>query len=284
MHEKVDTREIAVNRPINLDLPQKEYTYMENFVHFWVNIPICCGIGHELSYKVAKGNYVCEDLSIAYRAERRNPGEVFEQGFSAYSFYRSLNKFVPSIDDLINGEISGKEFFFNILPWITIFLPITILYFAIRILFNIIFYPLSFFGQSLYEAPFISNWSALALSKEERNVWCFLSSTSVFWRYVVVLDGYIDFSEFSKNIIADKKDQDPRDSEDSSVYDAGEIFPKSLNNQTNSPECIVGAYKIVNGKKTEFCYNPNFFGLSKLSKNLDHSQNIADPLLYSLGN
>ncbi len=57
------------------------------------------------------------------------------------------------------------------------------------------------------------------------------------------MDGYIDFSEFSKKTIAEKKALDPRDSEDSSVYDAGKIFPKFLDNQTISSKFIVGAYK-----------------------------------------
>ncbi len=293
MIEKIEQRGTSVDLSMDLYLPIKKYTYMEKIVHFWVNIPLCCGIGYTLKSEVAKGKYVCDKLSVAYRAERRNPGEIFEQGFSAYSLYRAFNKHFPFIDELINGDKSWREnLAYLLVPcdtsdkswleisilfliWNTIALPLRLLFLVVNLVilfFSIIFDPQAFFGQSLYKDPFISNWSALALSKEERDANCFLSPASSFWKYVVVLDGYIDFSEYSRKIIADGEDLDPRDMEDCAVYDAGEVLPKAPDNQTISPECILGAYKIVNNKKTEFVYNPNFFGLSKLSKNLDHTQ------------
>ncbi len=247
--------------------PRKAYSSCESCVHCCVNIPCSCGLDREFRNEVIEGKYVVSDPTIAYRADKRPPKMIFADGFSAYSAYRAVNKLFPPMDtacDTLDLECLAKNAF--LFPCHIVLSGIVLLNCIARLISS----PCTVFGQNVYDAPFVSNWSALALSTNYSSARYLQATTNEYWRYIVLLDGYISYSDFSIDLIETNKEKDPRSNLWGGVFDAKEIFPKNLDDQTISPLCIVGAIKIENDRESEyFIFNKNFEQWDKIKSALE---------------
>jgi len=237
---------------------KKKYTKTEKAVHCCLTVSPGCGLCDSLRKEVKNGNFVDPNPIIAYRADTREPKEIFSEGFSAY--HPSRLSFV--FPDLSAEDTCGKVtkpicIFTFCLPFLALINAFEAMLYCCR-------------GSLLYEAPFVSSWPALAmtLNFDDANVW--RSSKETYYRYIMLVDGVISFSEFSNALIRENSYLDPR-SGDNAIYDAQEVFPKDPDDQTVAPEQIIGAAGYGIDYTIMITFNPKFIGFSLIKNIIDEN-------------
>lgn len=234
---------------------EKKYNYSstESCIHDC--LPYCGCTRDKLREAVSEGKFLIDEPLLAFRGDSRKPDEIFSSGFSAYAFQRmEMCPACGSCDlDIINCN--------NCISLMWCLCP-TLLTCGIPLLLQNIACCL-IFGNSTYERPFNSRWPALALTKYFSDANQGLGAYSDFeYRYLVCMDGAVDFSAFSNGLVA--SGPDPRGSLKMPwLRDENEIFPKDLDDQTIDGSHIIAC--VVPNKNpddvrhyTTIAFNPEF--------------------------
>jgi hypothetical protein len=269
-----ENRDLTDSNDIQL-FQNKPYTPIECGIHAYTCLchPLLC-FRDEFRAAVQEGKYIIDTPLIAFRADTRPPEEVFTGGFSAYAFSRmpicpnysncttcipkAYSKFMEQERDEIKADI------IFCLCCSPIFVPIMALHKAFSALSCILQ------GNSTYDGYYVSRWPALALTTNFNyaNVWRGLNLSSTY-RYCVYLNGAVSFSQFS------------RDGENSypgtydrgqDVYDAKEVFPKNLDDQTVDASqiiCVQIPSEESAHDKITLAFNPDFNGFNAIKSGLD---------------
>lgn len=196
-------------------------TLEQKFLHCLANICPPTGMSHALKEKREK--YTVEDPKIAFRADTRPPDEMHEQGFSAYSFQRILNWMTCyCISPETNGVLSTCAYLFTCL-----FHGVTCCCCQ----------PGNCCGNNMVSGAHNTSWSALSFASDFSHARPGSRSNNC-WRYIVLLDGAINFTEFSIDYLAQKETHHFTRHLDK--FEA-ELLPKNLNDQTVSSTKIIAA-------------------------------------------
>ena len=238
-------------KPGSLFFKKKEYTNTEKMVHCCVNSMSCC-CDKDLKKDISENKFIQSEPIIAYRGDTRPPEEVFNSGFSAYSLWRSP---------------PGRQLTKSPLQWLWVLTCCLLCCPCTTVICTGACDGDCTCGQSLYSSPFVSNWSALALTLNFSDAKAWFPPKEKFWRYIIYMDGCILFSDFSNDLINNKGVRDPRirdsfDQDPSAVYDAKEVFPKDLKDQTISACRVIAAAETERYSKCDgdmqFIFNKDF--------------------------
>lgn len=208
-------------------------TGSEKFLHSLAN---CCpptGISQKLHERQER--YAISQEVLAFRADSREPQKMFDLGFSAYAFERIFNwMFCYCCTPTINAAICVGCF------------PFLCLYHGVECCCC---HPGQYCGNNNVIGAHNTSWSALSFSSEFSHARP-ASGANNHWRYIVVLQGAIDFTTFSIDYLNQNEDDCCVNSLDKPEW---ELLPRDLTDQTVPPEQIIAAVKIQDGVYSVLC-------------------------------
>jgi len=113
----------------------------------------------------------------------------------------------------------------------------------------------------------------MSLTSGDARVWC--GDDDQYYKYLIFTDAVARFDVWSLDTARKNPRQDPR-GEYSPVYDAKEVFPRDLDNQTISPDQIIGSYLyitrrpgVVFQEDYTFVFNKDFFAYQTIKPFLE---------------
>lgn len=265
---KNESKKPDLKTPLLSEEITKNYTCCERALCCCFNIPCSCNsIDWRFRYAIANDKFTHQQPLLGYRGTSQAPNEIFTAGFSAYSLKRS---------DSLTLTLCGL----NVGFWAMGALGVTVAKGALGTflcacgftcgacccMFSAVplgdkhgCCPTNLLGQQLYKAPYVSNWGALSLTLNWDNAFSYAtqSSRDESWRYIVYMNSCIRYDLFSEHVIEKEIDYDPTRDEESSIFNAKEILPKNLRNQTVAPQYVIAGakYQRDSTKPQEFIFD-----------------------------